>query len=154
MMISSTSKCFENKEEEERKINWTIIKKFMNILLVLLIIFTLIFFTILGCFFVWNESTSRAAQTVTLSSEGGVDEMYPDKMGEYQLAEEERRKGFIMFSWARLQTFFLFNPSLDLIQKFNDPFPRGSFNVNFNWYRHKDKEDIFLKYNNLGNIVC
>ncbi len=86
-MISNTNvKGFEN--EDETKIDWTLIKKFLKILSVLLIIFTIIFFTCFGCFLVLNDSTSWAAQTVTLSSEGGVNETYPDSMGEYQLAEE------------------------------------------------------------------
>ena len=115
-MISNTSECF--KDENETKMDWRLIKKFLKILSVLLIIFTIIFFTCFGCFLVLNDSTSWAAQTVTLSSEGGVDEMYPDSMGEYQLAEEET-EGFLTV---------------------------------LHWYRHKDREDRFLMYNNIGNI--
>ena len=85
-MISKTLVCLEN--EEEIRIDWTLIKKFLKILSASLIIFTTIFFTFFGCFLVLNDSTSWAAQTVTLSSEGGVNETYPDSMGEYQLAEE------------------------------------------------------------------
>ena len=87
MISNTTVKGFEN--EDETKVDWTLIKKFLRILSVLLIIFTIIFFTCFGCFLVLNDSTSWAAQTVTLSSEGGVNETYPDSMGEYQLAEEE-----------------------------------------------------------------
>ena len=87
----------------------------MKILSILLIIFTIIYFTCFGCFLVMNDSTSWKAQTVTLSSEGPAYEKYPDSMGEYQLAEE------------------------------------GSITV-YNWYRHVDREDRFLIYNNLGNI--
>ena len=65
-----------------------------------------------------NDSTSRAAQTVTLSSEGPANETYPLSMGEYQLAEEEIQGTLIVYSW----------------------------------YRHKDIQDRFLMYNNLGNI--
>ena len=86
-MISNTLEYFD-KEKEETKINWTIIRKFLKILLVLVIIFTIIFFTCFGCFLVLNDSTSWAAQTITLSSEGGANETYPDSMGEYQLAGE------------------------------------------------------------------
>ena len=94
------------------------IKKILKILSVLLVIFTIFFFTCFGCFHVLNDSTSQAAQTVTLSSEGGVSETYPDSMGEYQLADEEIE----------------------------------GRDVVYNWYRHKDREDRFLMYNNLGNI--
>ena len=65
------------------------IKKILKILSVLLVIFTMIFFTCFGCFLVLNDSTSWAAQTVTLSSEGPANETYPHSMGEYQLAEED-----------------------------------------------------------------
>ena len=94
-MISKTLVCLEN--EEEIRIDWTLIKKFLKILSASLIIFTTIFFTFLGCFLVLNDSTSWAAQTVTLSSEGGANETYPDSMGEYQLAEEEIRG----YNWYR-----------------------------------------------------
>ena len=114
-MISNTLKCFET--EDEIQIDWTLIKNFLKILSVLLTIFTIIYFTCLGCFLVLNDSTSWVAQTVTLSSEGAANETYPDSMGEYQLAEEEIEK----------------------------------MGVNYSWYRHKDREDRFLLYNNLGN---
>ena len=116
-MISNTLKGFEN--EDETKLDWTLIKKFLKILSVLLIIFTIIFFTCFGCFLVLNDSTSWAAQTVTLSSEGAANQTYPDSKGEYQLAEDH---------------------SDDV-----------SLTV-YNWYRHVDREDRFLMYNNLGNI--
>ena len=114
MMIFNTLESFEDKDEI--KIDWTRIKKFLKVLFVLLIIFTIIFFTCFGCFLVLNDSTSWAAQTVTLSSEGAANETYPDSMGEYQLAEEE------IEGWG----------------------------VVYNWYRHKDREDRFLMYNNIG----
>ena len=94
MISNTTLKGFEN--EDETKIDWTLIKKFLKILSVLLIIFTIIFFTCFGCFLVLNDSTSWAAQTVTLSSEGGANETYPDSMGEYQLAAEIRG-----YNWYR-----------------------------------------------------
>ena len=110
-MISNTMNCFE--AEDEIKVDWTLIKNFLKILSVLFIIFTIIFFNCFGCFLVLNDSTSLVAQTVTQSSEGGVNETYPDSMGEYQLAEEIG---------------------------------------GHSWYRHKDREDRFLKYNNQGKI--
>ena len=116
-MISNTLKCFE--AEDEIQIDWKLIKNFLKILSVSLIIFTIIYFTCSGCFLVLNDSTSWAAKTVTLSSEGAANKTYPDSMGEYQLAEEEI----------------------------------GGWGVVYNWYRHKDREDRFLLYNNLGKIL-
>ena len=95
MMISDASKCFE--DENEIKIVWPILKKFWRILTALLIIFTIIYFTCFGCFLVLNDSTSWAAQTVTLSSEGPANETYPHSMGEYQLAEEDMQD----YDWYR-----------------------------------------------------
>ena len=92
------------------------IQKFLKILSVLMIIFSIVFFACFGCFLVLNDTV---AQTVTLSSEGAANETYPDSIGEYQLAEEE------IEGWG----------------------------VVYNWYRHKDREDRFLLYNNLGNIT-
>ena len=114
-MISNTLKWFE--AEDEIQIDWTLIKNSLKILSVLLIIFTIIFFTCFGCFLVLNDSNSWIAQTVILSSEGAANEKYPDSLGEYQLAGEIRK-----------------------------------FQTVYNWYRHKDREDRFLMYNNLGNI--
>ena len=48
----SGSGCFDT--EDVPKIDWKIIKKFLKILSLLLIIFTLIFFTFFGCFLVLN----------------------------------------------------------------------------------------------------
>ena len=115
-MISDTFERLE--DQNETKLDWTMIQKFLKILSVLLIMFTIIFFTCFGCFLVLNDSTSWAAQTVTLSSEGGANETYPDSIGEYQLVEDE------IEGW----------------------------DVVYNWYRHKDREDRFLMYNNLGRI--
>ena len=111
MMVSNTLECFKN--EDKIKVDWTMIKKILEILSVLLVIFTIIFFTCFGCFLVLNDSISWAAQTVTLSSEGPANETDPDSMGEYQLAEEIG---------------------------------------GYSWYRHKDREDRFLKYNKQGKI--
>ena len=116
MMISKTLRSLE--DENGRKVDLSLIKRLLTILSVLLIIFTVLYFTCFGCFLVLNDSTSRAAQTVTLSSEGGANEMYPDSMGEYQLVQDERQ---------------------------------GSGVVN-DLYRHKDRKDRFIMYNNFGNI--
>ena len=115
-MICNTLKNLE--DEDERKIDWTTIKKFLRILCVILIIYTTLYITFFKCFLVLNDSITRAPQTVTLSSEGPANEMYPDSMGEYQLAEE------VIQGW----------------------------DADYTWYRHKDREDRFLMYNNLGNI--
>ena len=110
MISNTTLKGFEN--EDETKIDWTLIQKFLKILSVLLIIFTIIFFTCFGCFLVLNDSTSWAAQTVTLSSEGGANETYPDSMGEYQLAGEIR-KFRAVYNWYqhmdREDRFLIYN---------------------------------------------
>ena len=74
-----------NKEENNVKINS------LKIISLLLIIFTIIYFTCFGCFLVLNDAGTRTAQTVTLNSEGPAGEMYPDSMGEYQLAGEESK---------------------------------------------------------------
>ena len=84
MMISRTSKSLEDKNEI---FDLSIIKQLMEILSVLLIIVTILYFTCFGCFLVLNDSTSWVAQTVTLSSEGAANQLLPDCMGEYQLAE-------------------------------------------------------------------
>ena len=99
MMISNTLKSLE--DENEIKIVWPIIKKFWKILTALLIIFTIIYFTCFGCFLVLNDSTSWAAQTVTLSSEGPANETYPHSMGEYYLAEEEIQGFQAVYNWYR-----------------------------------------------------
>ena len=113
VMISNTLTSIEN--EDEIKIDWTIIKKILKITLALVIIFTIIFFTCFGCFLIFS---GWSPQTVTLSSEGGVNATYPDSMGKYLLNKDET-EGFL---------------------------------TDYNWYRHKDREDRFLMYNNLGKI--
>ena len=97
MMIDKTSKSLQDKNNI---IDLSMIKKFLEILAVLLIIFTIIFFTCFGCFLVLNDS-SWAAQTVTLSSEGPANETYPHSMGEYQLAEEEIQGWDADYTWYR-----------------------------------------------------
>ena len=84
MMISRTLKSLEDKNEI---FDISLIKHLLEILSVLLIIFTILYFTCFGCFLVLNDSTSWVAQTVTLSSEGAANQLLPDCMGEYQLAE-------------------------------------------------------------------
>ena len=110
MMIFNTLKSLE----DEMKKDFSIINKFIHILFVIMIILTIIYFTFFGCFLVLNYSTSWAAQTVTLSSEGPANETDPHSMGEYQLPEEDTQGR--------------------------------------DWYRHMDRDDRFLMYNNLGNI--
>ena len=88
------------------------IQKFLKILSVLMIVFSIVLFAFFGCFLVLNDAV---AQTVTLSSEGAANETYPDSMGEYQKIESD---------------------------------DDGSLTV----YRHVEREDRFLLYNNLGNI--
>ena len=98
-MICNTLKSLE--DEDERKIDWTTIKKFLRILCVILIIYTTLYITFFKCFLVLNDSITRAPQTVTLSSEGPANEMYPDSMGEYQLAEEVIQGWDADYTWYR-----------------------------------------------------
>ena len=84
MLISNTVKSLE---DNNGIVDLSIIMKLYKILFILLIIFTKIYFTCFGCFLVLNDSTSWTAQTVTLSSEGAANQLLPDCMGEYQLAE-------------------------------------------------------------------
>ena len=97
-MIFNTVKSLEGEDVVE--IDWTMIKKLLKILAVLLEIFTIIFFTFFGCFLVLNDSNSWIAQTVILSSEGAANEKYPDSLGEYQLAGEIR-KFHAVYNWYR-----------------------------------------------------
>ena len=99
MKISDTLRSLE--DENGRKIDLSLIKRLLTILSVLLIIFTILYFTCFGCFLVLNDSTSWAAQTVTLSSEGPANETYPDSMGEYQLAEEKIERFDGVYNWYR-----------------------------------------------------
>ena len=98
-MICNTLKSLE--DEDERKIDCRTIKKFLRILCVILIIFTTLYITFFKCFLVLNDSITRAPQTVTLSSEGPANEMYPDSMGEYQLAEEVIQGWDADYTWYR-----------------------------------------------------
>ena len=66
MMISKTSKSLQDKNYIT---DLSTIKKFLEILALLLITFTIIFFTFFGCFLVLYDSTSGAAKGVTLNSE-------------------------------------------------------------------------------------
>ena len=66
MMISKTSKSLQDKNYIT---DLSTIKKFLEVLALLLITITIIFFTFFGCFLVLYDSTSRAARGVTLNSE-------------------------------------------------------------------------------------
>ena len=83
MMILSASQSLQ--DENENKMDLSMIKKYIPILFVLLIIFTIIYFTCFGCFLILNDP---APQRVTLSSEGPAGMTYPGDMGDYQAAEE------------------------------------------------------------------
>ena len=109
-MILNTLKSLE--AENKMKIDWSIIFRFIRILFVIMIILTIIYFICLGCLLVLNSYKARSPQTVTLSSEGPANEMYPDSMGEYQLAEEEnwyrhedREDRFLMFNKLGIPMF-------------------------------------------------
>ena len=122
MMISKLTKRLEE-EKKALTIDSSLVKNIFLIISLLLIIFTIIYFTCFGCFLVLKDAGTRTAQTVTLDSEGPAGEMYPDSMGEYQLAEEEYEK-------------------MDA---------SGSLTV-YNFYEHTNRSDRFLMYNTLGNI--
>ena len=127
-MISNTLECFEI--EDEKKTVRTLIKKFLKILLVSLLILTLIFFTCFGCFLVLNDSTSWAAQTVTLSSEGGVNETYPDSMGEYQLAGEIR-------SFLAVYNWYRHKDREDRFLMYNSLGRQGSIDLNVRYFMYR-----------------
>ena len=85
MIISEISSKLQ--DENQMKIDLSMIKKSIMILSLILILFTMFFITCFGCFLVLNDFTSLTAKTVTLSSEGAANQLLPDCMGEYQLAE-------------------------------------------------------------------
>ena len=120
MMISKLTKRLEE-EKKALVIDSSLVKNIILIISLLLIIFTIIYFTCLGCFLVLNDAGTRTAQTVTLNSEGPAGEMYPDSMGEYQLAGEYDRMD-----------------------------ASGSLTV-YNFYQHVNRSDRFIMYNTLGN---
>ena len=64
----------------------------------LLIIFTIIFFTCVGSFLV---TSTKTVQTVTLSSDGPASQIWPNSMGEYQLAEEVIHRPSGVLRWYR-----------------------------------------------------
>ena len=70
--------------EDEIRIDLSLMKRILLTDSILIIIFTIIYFTCFGCFLVTSNPTVK---TVTLRSEGPAAEMYPDSMGEFQLAE-------------------------------------------------------------------
>ena len=89
ILISNISKRIA--DESELKIDLSMIKNIFLINSVVLVIFTILYFTSSGCFLV---TSNPRVQTVTLSSEGAAGELYPDSMGEYQLAEEAEREWY------------------------------------------------------------
>ena len=89
MVITEISERIE--DEKEMKLNMAMIKKIILVDFLLLTIFTIIFFTCFGCFFVISTFT---VQTVTLSSEGAANKSWPHSLGEFQLAEE------VIHSWG------------------------------------------------------
>ena len=112
MTISNTFEFLEY--ENEMKIDWALIRKFSKILFLLLMIFTILYFTFFGCFLALNDSSSWAAQTVSLSSEGAANETYPDSMGEYQLAGEI--KGYKWYRQKDREDRFLMYNNLGKIE--------------------------------------
>ena len=114
MMITKISKRLE--DEIEIRLDLSMMKRIFLVDFLLLIIFTIIYLTCFGCLFITSNPT---AQTATVSSEGVAGELYPDSMGEYQLAEE-------------------------MIQKSEEE---------RKWYRHKNRDDRFIMYSTLGNII-
>ena len=122
MMISKLTKRLEE-EKKALTIDSSLVKNIIIIISLLLIIFTITYFTCFGCFLVLNDAGTRTAQTVTLNSEGPAGEMYPDSMGEYQLAGEE---------------YYRMDAS-------------GSLTV-YNFYQHVNRSDRFIMYSSLGNI--
>ena len=89
------------------------IKKFLKILSVFLIIFSIVFFECFGCFLVVNDTV---AQTVTLSSEGAANETYPDSMGEYQQIESDGDVSLEVYRHVEREDRFLLYNSLGNIK--------------------------------------
>ena len=89
------------------------IKKFLKILSVLLIIFSIVFFACFGCFLVVNDTV---AQTVTLSSKGGANETYPDSMGEYQQIKSDGDGSLTVYQHVEREDRFLLYNILGNIQ--------------------------------------
>ena len=122
MMISKLTKTLDD-QKEGLSIDSSLAKNTILIISILLIIFTIIYFTCFGCFLVLNNARTRIAQTVTLSSEGPASEMYPDSMGEYQLAGEEWSLGSGFINWYRHldreDRFIMYNPLGNIQLKFS-----------------------------------
>ena len=89
------------------------IKKFLKILSVFLIIFSIVFFACFGCFLVVNDTV---VQTVTLSSEGAANETYPDSMGEYQQIESDGDVSLTVYRHVEREDRFLLYNFLGNIQ--------------------------------------
>ena len=89
MVITEISERIE--DEKEIRLDMAMIKRIILVDFLLLTIFTIIFFTCFGCFFVIS---TFPVQTVTLSSEGAANKSWPHSLGEFQLAEE------VIHSWS------------------------------------------------------
>ena len=109
MIISKISQRLQN--EKKIRLDFSMIRQIFLLDFLLLIIFTIIYITFFGCFFITFPST---AQNLTLSSEGPAGEMYPDSMGEYMIHRLEGER---------------------------------------DWYQHKERDDRFIMYSNIGKIV-
>ena len=109
MMISKISKKLEDKKEI--RLDFSMIKGICVIDFLLLIIFTIIYFTFFGCFLITYPST---VQTVALSSEGPAAEMYPESMGQYQLAEE------VISRWVGKREWYQHRDREDRFLMYND----------------------------------
>ena len=96
MVIAKLSKRIE--DEKEIRLDFPMIKRIFLVDFLLLIIFTIIFFTCCGSFLV---TSTKTVQTVTLSSEGPANQIWPDSMGEYQLAEEVIHRPSGVLRWYR-----------------------------------------------------
>ena len=83
------SEIYRSLQNNNNTLDYSMIKKFLEILAVFVIIFTLFFFTCLGCYLVLVDSTSLAVQMVTVSTEEQSSETYHDSLGQYQLAGED-----------------------------------------------------------------
>ena len=96
MVINKLSKRIE--DEKEIRLDLSMIKRIFLVDFLLLIIFTIMFFTCFGSFLV---ASTKTVQNVTLSSEGPANQIWPDSMGEYQLAEEVIHRPSGVLRWYR-----------------------------------------------------
>ena len=128
MMISQT---YRRLQDKKNIIDLSMIKKFLEILSVLLIIFTVTFFTCFGCFLVLNDSTNVAAEKVTLSSEGQHTQTYQDSMGEYQLTRGDLRADGSTILWYqhvdREDRFLMYNKFGNIYRQQNRDIKNSKF---------------------------